>query len=369
MSRNLTTSFLMAGLFAGAVAAAPQAAFAADLSAVEQLYADLAKMPAADRSKKIMEGAKKEGKIEMISANYGTEWRPREILWEKLFPDIKVNSSGVASSAVAERFIAEETAGRHLTDAIELSSADMPKIIELKLTASFTTPVTDKILPKYRGFLTLFPENRWMPTSMTEHGVVYNFKELSEADRPKDWFDLCKPVANGKSSYDAVEARLLIGWYTMLGEQKATDLIKCIGANKPILQTGHSDRLALMEAGDHPISGDILIYGVERFAKEQPAKNVLKVAYETPVLADAFGASINRNAPHPYAAALYLDWLHSDDNQLYLQQRMRGPLGVKHPFMPDDAQIVTFGPIDQKIVDRLMATWMEFVAKKDARKG
>jgi ABC-type Fe3+ transport system substrate-binding protein len=345
----------------------PSTAHAAELTQVEQLYADLAKLPAAERSKKILDGAKKEGKVELLSAMYGTEWRPRELLWEKLYPDVKQALTGISSAAVAERFIAEETTGKHLTDALDFSSADAAKIIEMKLVATYVTPATDAILPKYRGFLTLFPENRWTPDSMTEHGIAYNFKEIPQAQWPHDWFDLCKPEFNGKSSYDALEPRLLIGWYTMLGEQKAKELIQCIGANKPILQTGHSERAAAMEAGDHPISGDILTYAVERFAHEQPQRNVLKIAYDAAVMADAFGASASRYAPHPYAAALYVDFTVGPESQTYMQQRYRDPIAVHHPYMPDDVKLVTFGPIDATIVDRLVGYWNAYVTKADAR--
>lgn len=365
MIRTLAAS--VAVVLLSGVATLPHPAAAADLTAAEKLYADLAKLPAGERAKKLLEGAKKEGKVDLLSANYGTEWRPREIVWEKLHPEVKLAVSGVSSSGVAERFIAEQTAGKQLTDVIELSSADVDQVIKKDLTARYPTPMTDKILPKYRGFLKLFPDDKWMPTSMTEHGLVYNYKELSEAERPKDWFDLCNPAFKGKASYEALESRLLIGWYTMLGEDKAKELIKCIGANSPILQQGHSERAALMQAGDHPVSGDILIYTIERTAHQQPEKSRIRVAYSAPLMADAFGGSINKSTPHPYAAALYTDFLLGDENQGYLQQRFRGPLAVKHPFMPDNAQIVTFGPVDKAVLDRLLGYWQEFVTKNSGR--
>jgi ABC-type Fe3+ transport system substrate-binding protein len=354
---------LMTSLFA----AVSFAASAAEPTAVEKLYADLAKLPAAERTAKILEGAKKEGKVVSLSANVGTEWEPQDQLWAKMYPDIKAQKNGLPSARVAENFIAEETAGRHLTDLLKLSSADAPMVLSKNLAASYPTPATDAILPKYQGFTKIFPNNTFMPTSMTEHGIIYNYKELTGEHVPKTWFDLCKPEYRKKVSYDPVEYRLMIAWYTMLGEDKAKQLMSCIGANEPLLQEGHVARVQLMQAGDHPLTGDGLIYLAERAAKQTPDKNVLKVVYTDPVLADPFGAIINKHAPNPYAAALYADWELSQENQTFLQDRMRGPLAVKHPFMPDDAQIVTFGPIDNAIVKRLEAHWLEHVAKRPAR--
>jgi ABC-type Fe3+ transport system substrate-binding protein len=354
----------------GAVAVAAALALparAAEPSAVDKLYADLAKMPQKDRAAKILEGAKKEGKFDALSANIGTEWDPHDQLWAKAYPDVKQAKIGLMSAQVAERFLTEESTGKHLTDLLQLSSADSPILIEKGYAASFPTPNLDMILPKYKGFTKIFPNDTFMPTSMTEHGIVYNYKEISPAQAPKGWFDLCKPEFKKKVGYDPIEDRLLIGFYTMLGEEKAKQLIQCIGANDPLLQEGHVARIQLMQAGDHPVSGDALIYLAERAAKQTPDKNVLKVVYSDAVLADAFGVIISKNAVHPYAAALYADFELTDVNQNFLYDRMRGPIGVKHPFMPDDAQIVTFGPIDQAIVMRLRTYWTENVLKKSAK--
>ena len=364
---HLTVLIAAVAVSVAGFAMAGGSANAASMNAVEKLYADLAKLPADQRAKKILEGAKKEGRFEILSASYGKEWRPHERIWEKLYPGVKMAKSGLSSSTVAERFIAEEAAGRHLTDVAQLSSADMAKVHAKELGASYPTPAINKILPKYRGFLKLFPDNRWTPTSMTEHGMAYNFKVYKGNKAPKAWFDLCKSIYKGQASYEPSETRLLLAWYTMLGEAKAKELIQCIGKNEPILQKGHTTRHVLMQAGDHLITGDTLIYKVARDAYNRPKRNTLKIAFDAPVMADAFGSVISKNAKNPYAAALYVDFMLSEPSQAYMQKRMRGPLAVKHPFMPDDAQVVTFGPQPAAIAKRLHGYWNTYVTKKDAK--
>ncbi len=344
-----------------------QAPSAGAQSANEKLYAELAKLPADQRAAKILEGAKKEGKVEALSANFGVRWRPNDLQWEQRFPGIKFNKVGLASSAIADRIIAEETAGKHLTDVGVLSSVDTVLLTSRDLLASFPTPLTDRILPKYRGFLNQFPNNVWNPISMTTHGMAYNFKIMSEDQVPKGWFDLCKPQYKGQASYEVLEVRLLTAWYTMLGEDKAKELIKCIGENSPILQQAHTGRFELMTAGDHPLSGDILLNHVYTQQHEQPAKNSIKPIFTAPVLADAFGVVINKNAPDPHAAALFADWELSEDTQGHFVKLYYDPLTGPSPYTPASAEVVLFGPIYQAIVTRLVAFWKENVSQKNSR--
>ena len=44
----------------------------------------------------------------------------------------------------------------------------------------------------------------------------------------------------------------------------------------------------------------------------------------TPIIASFGGVGINRNTPHPYAAALFTDWMLSDESQNYLAKNCAG---------------------------------------------
>jgi ABC-type Fe3+ transport system substrate-binding protein len=358
---------ILSAAAAAVVAALSLPAVAAEPTASEKLYADLAKLPADQRTAKILEGAKKEGKIEVLSANFGDVWRPNDMQWEKRYPEIKYNKTGLSSNIIAERIVTEETAGRHLTDVGVLSSVDTVQLVKRDMAAHYQTPVIDRIVPKYRGFIGQFPATTWTPVSMTTHVMAYNSKMLTGDHIPKQWFDLCKAEYKGQASYDPIEVRLLTAWYTMLGEEKAKELIQCIGATNPILGPNHTARFMMLDQGDHVVSGDILQNHVNKMQFDQPTKYSAKAVYTAPVLADAFGVVINKNAPSPYAAALYTDWQLSDDTQNHFVNIFYDSLVAPPKFTPPDAEMVLFGPIDQAIVDRLVGYWNQYVTKKDAR--
>jgi len=106
--------------------------FAAEASA-EQLYATLAKLPADQREKRLEEGARKEGKLNFVHTWRGKIARDHVNLFEKRYPFVKVEMGDIGSQDAAERFIAEETAGRHLTDILTLGVPDMAVILKQNL--------------------------------------------------------------------------------------------------------------------------------------------------------------------------------------------------------------------------------------------
>src|SRR5258705_5301575 len=109
-------------------------------SSAEQLYAKLAKVPADQRTKQLEDGARKEGKLNFVHTWRGKIARDHVALFEKRCPFVKVEMGDIGSQDAAERFIAEETAGRHLTDILTLGVPDMAGIFKQKFVAPYPNP-------------------------------------------------------------------------------------------------------------------------------------------------------------------------------------------------------------------------------------
>ena len=180
---------------------------------------------------------------------------------------------------------------------------------------------------------------------------------------PTGWNDLCNPFFKGSVSFDPAEDRYLAGLYAMLGEQGAEQLLKCIGANDPIIQRGHAQRMELMLAGDHMVQGDNYLYQGIIIQRKNPSAPYA-IAYSAPAFGFAGVAAINKNAPHPYAAALWADWSLTPESQAYVAHLLRGPVALKHPFFPDSMKIVTYVDAPPDVMERLMGYWNKYVAKR-----
>ena len=332
-------------------------------TAVEKLYADLAKLPAAERAKRIEEGARKEGKLILINCWRGTIGQDSDKLFRSRYPWLKLEAIDIGSQDAAERLYTEETAGRHLTDTVSgMAVLDLSIILDKNLAATYSTPAASKILKQYQRLSD--PKHLWTSFTWSEHGIVYNTKLLSPADAPNSWDNLCNPKYKGQISFDPLEVRFLTNLYKMMGDEKLQKWLECIGKNNPIIQRGHTTRLELMLAGDHAIGGDQYLYQGMLNKKKKP-DTPFGVVWSAPILVIAECAIINKNTEHPYAAALYVDWLLSDESQNYIASVYRGPVTRKHPYMPEDVVLVGEEfPSSLEIIERVSNYWKKYMGPR-----
>jgi iron(III) transport system substrate-binding protein len=332
------------------------------VSGTEKVYAELAQLPAAERSQRIEDGARREGKLVLIHTMRGAEGAAHVELFHQRYPFLALDvTKDIGSQDAAERLTDEEIAGRHLTDVINVALPDMGELIKRNQVARFPTPATAPILAKYRGFID--PQNRWTPWYWSEHGISYNSNLVPADKAPKAWLDLCNPFFKGSVSFDPAETRYLSGLYAMLGEAGTESLLKCMGANDPIIQRGHAQRMELMLAGDHMVQGDNYLYQGVAIKHKNPSAP-FAIVYSAPILGFAGVAAINKNAQNPYAAALWVDWTLSEESQKLVGDVLRGPIALKHPFLPDDVKIITYDDAPPDVMDRLIGYWDKYMARR-----
>jgi iron(III) transport system substrate-binding protein len=343
------------------LAARPLAAIAQNVPA-DRAYAELASLPPAERAKRIEDGARAEGKLVIIHTMRGNLSVDHVAMFQKRYPFLKIELEGdIGSQDATERLYTEETAGRHLTDVINVALADLSQLRNKNMLARFASPAIATVLPPYRGFID--PQSHWTPWYWSEHGISYNTSLVPKDKAPTGWKDLCNPFFKGSVSFDPAEDRYLAGLYAMFGEAGAVDMLKCIGANDPIIQRGHAQRMELMLAGDHILQGDNYLYQGVQIQRKNP-RAPYAIVYSAPAFGFAGVAAINRNAPHPYAAALWADWTLTPESQNYVAGVLRGPIALKHPFIPDTMKIVTYVDAPADVMDRLLSAWNTYVAKR-----
>ena len=92
----------------------------------EEIWKSLEKLPAAEREKKLVEGAKKEGEMVWYT-NSGIENATRYIqAFKKKYPFINANFWRSKTRQVTQRIVSEANAGKHLVDVIKPSIDLLP---------------------------------------------------------------------------------------------------------------------------------------------------------------------------------------------------------------------------------------------------
>ena len=354
---------LVAGIASAILATATLPAFAADPSPTknEQLFADLYKLGPEEREKRLIEGAKKEGKVALLTQNRGKAASDQMDMFGQRYPFLKVSYTSNSSPIVTEILFNETAAGKHLSDGMSGNTPNFRILLEANIPARFPTPLADVIPSRYAGFKD--PENRFLPYYTTGHAIGFNPTMMKPEEYPKSYQDLCQPRFKGQISFEPAESQFLIGLYEMFGhdEQKVQDWLKCIGENEPIIMKGHTTRLMLMLAGDHSTSPDLLDYNGVALNLKNPKKAPFRIVYEAPLMVNASATLINNNASNPNAAALFTEYGLSDEYQDYLFKLMRGTMKGKHPFLPDNAILIPYAYVPDAVEQRLHGYWNKYV--------
>lgn len=211
--------------------------------------------------------------------------------FEKAYPGISVQTLRAPANILPARVITEQRSGRFNADVINADGIPMAAL-----------QAAGALDPRAR------PRSLYMTTTV----LAWNPKKL-QADGlrpPASLADLAKPEWKGKIGIDA----LAYNWYqgVVETERGGRELLKAIAQNHPFVVAGHDEIVTQLAAGEFDVTPTA--YG---FLVEQARLSGLAVAFANPrpLFVDESPVALARNAPHPNAAATFLDWLQSQEGQ------------------------------------------------------
>jgi len=330
---------------------------------------------------KLVELAKKEGKVLIYSTTDAASANPLVKDFEALYPGIRVEYSDLNSTELYNRFIAEAAARNGTADLMWSSAMDL----QVKLVADghgleYPSPEI-AALPKWAAW-----KNAAYGTTYEPIAIVYNKRLVPEADVPKDHTALLKLLEakpdfyKGKvTAYDP--ERSGVGYLFCNEDVKnfpaAWDLFKAFGKTGAKLYTSAGAMMERVTSGEHLIAYGIFgSYALSRAKKDPNLGIVLPTDYTMVTSRVAF---ISKQARNPNAAKLFLDYLLSKRGQdivankadLYsLRADVEGEatIGRVTQLIGDKARPV---PIDETLLETLDQTKrLAFLAKwQQAKKG
>jgi len=255
----------------------------------------------------LVAGAKKEGKVVLYTSSNPTDLRPLFALFRKKYPFITPQGHDANCPELAEKFLAEERAGKHFADVIACDSWDTERFKKENLVARYIPPSAKNFRSGMKD-----PEGYWATDNYTFVVVGYNKTLVSESEAPKSWFDLLHPWWQGKIAVHLMEHRIYAGWEQRLGEEKARQLAEGLKKQKLLLRKGWSQIARLLSAGEYPLAVVFVHHVEQEKAKGAPVDWVKTL---DPLIANIRGAAVSANAPHPNAARVFLDFYLSKEAQ------------------------------------------------------
>lgn len=288
---------------------------------------------------------------------------------------IQVQYQHFASTEVYERFVREVDTGKPSADLLFSSAMD----VQIKL-------VNDGYAQTYAS-----PEKPWLPSwavwknqayGLTAEPIVfaYNKRLLAPADVPRSHEELERllerksAALHGRiATYDV--ARSSTGFLFFSQDQQISHdtwkLLRALGRTAPRFDVAGHDILARVGTGEHVLAYNMMSsYALERRALDPTVEVVFPNDYTLVMSRIAF---ISKQAQHPAAAKLFLDFLLSRDGQALLAKRYMTPVRTDLQMAgpranPAVLKAIHVGPellanLDRLKYARLVRQWREAVGR------
>ena len=274
--------------------------------------AQLSLYQGADREKLLIDGAKKEAALMLYGSHTWYRTMARE--FEKKYPFIKVTEYRTDGRTLIKRALEEIRAGQYIADLIATTGEQMD-------------------LMKREGvFLEQYvPEARHYPDDVKHKGksgfyyvghyetyasLGFNTSVITPADAPKTMRDLLNPKWKGKMSI--VSTTTGTRWIGSTLEAFGREYLDKLAEQDVKVQNMSGAGLSgLVVSGEVPLSPTIFDANITQ-AKQKGAPVDWRGL--EPVVTTVAYAGLTLKAPHPHAALLYIDWLHSKEGQLMIQK-------------------------------------------------
>lgn len=300
---------------------------------------EAARYAGADRTARLVEGAKKEGALNIYTSAQSDDLGAVTAAFEKKY-GVKVNTWRSSSEKVLQRALTEARSKRHTVDVLETNGPELETLHREKVLQKIASPVlADLILPALR------PHGEWVGTRINVFSQAYNTKLVKKEDLPKRWEDLLDPKWKGKLGIEAEDADWLAGILSDLGEERGTKLFRDIVAkNGMSVRKGHTLLTQLVSAGEVALALTVYNYKAEQLKSKGAPIEWFNIGT---AIARANGIGIAKNAPNFHAAILFFDFELSEEGQQIL---------AKRDFVPTNKKIDTpLNKIPLKFVDPKVA--------------
>jgi ABC-type Fe3+ transport system substrate-binding protein len=292
---------------------------------------DVALTKAPNRQSLLEEGAKKEGKLFWYTTLIVNQaLKPLKEAFEKKYPFVQVEFHRADSEQLAQRMLVEYQAKRFDVDMLDGTST----IVMLK-KAGFIQRFASPLLRDYPARLK-DGQGYWAVPNVYFMTLGYNTKLVKPNEVPRTLNDLLLPKWQGKmiwSTSGGSGAPIFIGNTLMtMGQEAGMNYLKKLAAQNVAKSTASNRAvLDMVIAEEYAIA--INIFNYHAVISRSAGAPVDWQALE-PVPGQVKTLGLAKNAPHPHAAMLMIDFLLSKEGQKIFQEADYLPA---HPEVPAKA--------------------------------
>jgi iron(III) transport system substrate-binding protein len=273
-----------------------------------QSLAGIANYSGPDRTQRLIEGAKKEGAVTLYSSAVIDDTNAITSAFTKKY-GVEVRLWRGSSEDILRRAVTEAHGGRYDADVAETAGTEMEGLESEKLLQVMTSPVFAQLMAQ-----AVVPHRAWVTDRISIFTAAYNTALIRPADAPKSYDDFLDPKWQGKLGVEADDGNWFMSIADAMGQDNALVLFKKIVAtNGMSLRKGHTLLSNLVVAGEVPLGLTVYGYRVNELkSKSAPIEGVVL----PPAIGLPTGIAVFAKAPHPNAAALFMDFYLTDGERI-----------------------------------------------------
>jgi iron(III) transport system substrate-binding protein len=284
----------------------------------EALYAEINKLPAEARQKRLEDGARHEGAFTYYSISNAELVSAYVKGFTTRYPFIRGDFYRGSGNQLVVRTLMEHRSGRLSADVISVGTENVMALKRSGIWVRYHTPEA----PNY-------PRDQYdkdgyfHADSLGLATIAYNTQLVKKEDAPKNYTDLLDPKWKNSITIDLEPERALLAWLSAWGEARTRDYVQKLLANGASVRRGHTLQAQLLCAGEFKAAVEIYPDGILRM-KQRGCPASIVFPNPTPAVAGG-NYGINVNAPHPHAAALFVDYVLSGEGAKILSATGRVP--------------------------------------------
>ena len=279
----------------------------------------------ADRERRLLDGARKEGEVAVYSSLVVEDLNALAAAFEQKY-GVKVKPWRASSEKVLQRVNSESQANRFDVDVIETNGPELEALYREKLLLPARSPHHANLLPA-----AIRPHGAWVGVRLNMFVHAYNTDLVKKEDLPKSYGQLLDPKWKGKLGIEAEDQDWFGSVVKELGEEKGVKLFQdLVATNGLSVRKGHTLLAGLVAGGEVPFALTVYNHNADRLKKKGAPIDWYAIS---PAFVRVNGVSVAARPAHPNAALLFYDFMLSEEGQRILEQANYVPVNRKlaHP--------------------------------------
>jgi len=283
----------------------------------------------SDHTSRLIEGAKKEGKLLWYTALNIKDADMLTKRFEEKYPFVKSQTLRLGTFQLLTKIQTEARAGAFKGDVIEIAGVTGHILKKDGVFAKYTSPESRFYPDSVKD-----PDQTWTSFFINTHVLVYNTNLVKKDELPRTFQEIINPKWKDKvvmsEDFDIYGMMLKV-----MGRDKGLDFMRRLAAQGVGIRDGYTLAVQGVASGEVPLGLNLYGTRTEEFKKKGAPVDWIPMEF---VLASLEPLAVSANAANPSTARLFVDFLLSKEAQGLMRQRFRIP---SRPDVPPDPPELT----------------------------